>query len=561
MKRPEKQQDSRQRALLSAILLCLGLLIFLPTLGITKIIDPSDGFFAETAREMLESGKFVAPTLNYQAWNDKPILNHWLVALSYALFGVSEYASRLPAALCAIALCITTFIFSSRFLGRKTAFYAALMLLSSYLFQILGRVSLTDMPLALFVNLGLFSLFSGLVTNNRRETWVGWGALGLAFLTKGPISILIVIGVFSLYFLATTPNVSVRELITQFKKMNVSKGLLLVLAIAAPWFIVAGIVSNGRVLYDFFIVQNVQRASGTLVLNHEQPFWFYLPLLALAVFPFTALAPASVPVVRKWWQKRHCGSLRIKFLLFCGAFCITILGGFSLLKGKLPTYILPLVPSLCLILTAGINEALRAKQRLATMIGGATAAVASITAIFVFPKSIEATGSALLLAQGLMIAYIGTSLAFIVAALSKHRAFALSQMITVCVLVTAILIPFVFVEFYELHQLDYANILQSGMSKKGTLSQVGDTSPSAPFYAHKEIPRIRTFFDLAATTAYKGDHYVIAKSEYADFLSHAPIRKLIDKRGEWTLYQIGDPDQTLLNAYYTLERVKAQSRR
>ncbi len=110
-------------------------------------------FSAETAREMLESGNFIAPTLNYESWNDKPILNHWLVALSYSLFGISEYASRIPLHFCASITCVATFVFSRIFLGRKIAFAAALMLLSSYLFQILSRVSLTDMPLTLFCQL------------------------------------------------------------------------------------------------------------------------------------------------------------------------------------------------------------------------------------------------------------------------------------------------------------------------------------------------------------------------------------------------------------------------
>ncbi|MBA3994837.1 MAG: hypothetical protein C0469_15060 [Cyanobacteria bacterium DS2.3.42] len=546
--------------ILAITLLLLSLLTFLPTLGITKIIDPSDGFFAETAREMLESRNFITPTLNYESWNDKPILNHWLVTLSYALFGVSEYASRIPAALCASITCVVTFVFSRIFLGRKIAFAAALMLLSSYLFQILGRVSLTDMPLTLFVNCGLFLLFTSLTKRDKRFAYAGWAALGLAFLTKGPICLLITFGAFLLYFLATTKKFSVSNLLSEFGQLGAFKGLAIVAALAAPWFAIAGITTHGRFLYDFFIVQNIQRASGALTLNHEQPFWFYIPILALAIFPFSALVPSLTPVLNKWWQMRHVQSLRIRFLFFCAAIVLTIFGGFSILKGKLPTYILPLLPSLYILLSAGICAALKSTERRYLLASAALALTASVAAFFVFPQSVEATGEAKHFAEALMVVYSITSLVFWLCVLQGKKLIALFQMTAVASIVSAILIPFVFVEFYEHHQLDYAKILMLAKQHKGTLSQVGDTAPSAPYYVGKQVPAIHTFFDLAATTAYPGEHYAIAKNEYDSFLSRVPIRKLIARSGEWSLYSLSDPKQELLNSYYTLDRIKNQAK-
>lgn len=550
---------NRLDLILAIVLLCLSLLTFLPTLGVAKIIDPSDGFFAETAREMLESRNFIAPTLNYESWNDKPILNHWLVTLSYALFGVSEYASRIPAALCASITCVATFVFSRIFLGRKIAFAAALMLLSSYLFQILGRVSLTDMPLTLFVNIGLFSLFAGMIKRDQRFTYAGWAALGMAFLTKGPICLLIAFGSFLLYFLATTKKFALSNILSKFRQLSILKGLAIVAVLAAPWFVIAGIATNGKFLYDFFIVQNIQRASGALVLNHEQPFWFYIPILALAIFPFSALVPSLTPVMRKWWKMRHVQTLRIRFLFFCAAIVLTIFGGFSILKGKLPTYILPLLPSLNIVLAAGVCTALKSIERRYLLFSAAIALAASVAAFFVFPQSVEATGQAKHFAEALMVVYSITSIVFGLCVLQRKKLIALYQMTAVTSLVSAILIPFVFVEFYEHHQLDYAKILMQAKQQKGTLSQVGDTAPSAPYYVGKQVPSIHTFFDLAATVAYPGEHYAIAKNEYDSFLSHVPIRKLIARHGEWSLYSISDPKQELLNNYYTLDRVRIQA--
>jgi 4-amino-4-deoxy-L-arabinose transferase-like glycosyltransferase len=111
---------------LTLLLLAIALLSLLPTLGITRIIDPSDGFYAESARELLESNNFIVPTLNYAPYNDKPILTHWLVAATYSVLGVSEFASRLPSALCASALCVATFAFARRYTNSRTAWFAGL---------------------------------------------------------------------------------------------------------------------------------------------------------------------------------------------------------------------------------------------------------------------------------------------------------------------------------------------------------------------------------------------------------------------------------------------------
>lgn len=537
-------------------LVFLCLLTFLPTLGVTKLIDPSDGFFAETAREMLESKNFITPTLNYEPWNDKPILNHWLVALSYMLLGVSEYASRVPAALCATLTCLSTFYFSRMFVGRKAAFLSACVLLSGYLFSTLARVSLTDMPLTLFVNTGLFALFAGAIKDNKRLRTFGWAAMGLAFLTKGPISLLILIGSYSLFSIFTTPKPTAKGLINSFGKLGYAKGLLITALIAAPWFIVAGVQTSGRFLYDFFVVQNFQRATGALVLNHEQPFWFYAPIVLLAFFPYSAFFPALLPVMKKWWQNRFTESDRVRFLYFCISICITVFGGFSILKGKLPTYVLPLMPSLSTLFAAGIYEALKARQQKFLLSSAAITMIASVAAFFTFSKSIEATGSADIFAKSLMAVYFLSAAAFGILVMQNKRMLAIHQFVSVCVLTSAVLIPFVFIEFYEHHQLDYAKILNIGLAQKGTLNQVWDTSPSAPFYGHKPVPKIRSFFDYAAVVAYPGEHYVIGKKEYCGFLERAPIHHVVARSGDWALYSVQDPKQELLNNYYILERLQ-----
>ena len=87
---------------------------------------------------MFQTGDYIVPRLDYEPYNNKPILTNWLICASYKIFGVSEFSSRLPSALCAILLCVATYLFARRFLSRRVSILSSLMLLSSMLFSTVG---------------------------------------------------------------------------------------------------------------------------------------------------------------------------------------------------------------------------------------------------------------------------------------------------------------------------------------------------------------------------------------------------------------------------------------
>ncbi len=144
------------------------------------------------------------------------------------------------------------------------------------------------------------------------------GALGMAFLTKGQICLLITFGSFLLYFLATTKKFAASKLLSDFRQLRILKGLAIVAALATPWFATAGITTHGKFLYDFFIVQNIQRASGTLTLNHEQPFWFYIHP-GTGCVSFLSLIPISHSSFTQVVAHEACAVIahQIPFLLRC----------------------------------------------------------------------------------------------------------------------------------------------------------------------------------------------------------------------------------------------------
>lgn len=541
---------------LALLLFAIALLSLLPTLGITRIIDPSDGFFAESARELLESNNFIVPTLNYAPYNDKPILTHWLIAASYAVLGVSEFASRLPSALCASALCVATFAFARRYANSRTAWFAGLILVSSYLFSILARVSLTDMPLALFLNLSLFSFFIGWKEQSKKFQLLGWIALGIALLTKGPIAFLITLGAFLIYFLASEKQFQPAETFKKLVLFRSVPGLLIAAAIAVPWYVAVGIATHGAYLKDFFIVQNFQRAAGTIANNHAQPFWFYIPIIAITTFPWSAFFAFMIPLLKKWWAKRTVQTKRYQLLLFCASICITVFSGFSVLKGKLPTYMLPLYPAAAILVAAAFNTALRLKKPKFLLNGGLLAMIVSLAAIPKLFDALHADTVAKTTSIYLIFGAYATVLGIFAFSIWRQKFVkeATHFLILSCAVLSAVLVPFLFVQFYEYHQRDYAALLDLAISRNPeSISEIWCSNPSASFYAKKRVANIQSFYDYGAVMAFPGEHLVLYQESFQKFVSKAPIHKLIAQRGEWRLESVADPTQTLLNEHFCIQ--------
>ncbi len=501
---------------------------------------------------MLERKDFITPTLNYVPYNDKPILTHWLIAFSYAIFGVSEFTSRLPSAFCASLLCVASFFIARRYLSLRAAWFAGLILISSYLFSILARVSLTDMPLALFVNLGMFAMFVYWKERSKMSLLLGWTALGVAFLTKGPISLLITFGSFFIFFLAKEKRFAPVQAIKNLSTFKSWKGIFIASAIAVPWFVAVGIATHGQYLKEFFWVQNLQRAAGTIPNNHAQPFWFYVPIIAVSFFPWSAFATFMLPIFSRWWRARTSESTRYAFLLYCAAICFTIFSGFSALAGKLPTYMVPLYPAAAILTAAALDTAIRLDRPKFLIAGCAITVFASLLAIPKLIHDLHAnTNSEVSTIYWIFGAY--ATLASMLAISIVNQRFIKQTthfLIIGCATLSALWVPFLFTQFYEYHQRDYAELLKKAISRKPeSISEVWCSQPSASFYARRRIPNLQTYYDYAATLAFPGEHIVLYHDEFENFVAMAPIRKVLAVRGEWHLESVADPKQQLLNSY------------
>ncbi|MGH9603466.1 MAG: ArnT family glycosyltransferase, partial [Terriglobales bacterium] len=339
---PEDRKTLREMATLAAF--CAFLFFF--GLNSFGLVGPDEPRYAQVAREMLERNDWVTPTLYGQVWLEKPVLYYWGAQLSFRVFGVSDWAARLPLAVLAALLVAAVYFFTRRF-RPGAEMEAALITASSAAWLGFARGVSTDLPLAAPFGIGMLSWFAWHVTQQRRWLAVFYFFLGLAMLAKGPVAPFLA-GAIVLAF-AVVQRDSRLVLRTLWLP-----GIGIFLAVAAPWY-VAVQLRNPEFFRVFIVEHNLARFS-TDVFRHAQPFWFYLPVLLLGLMPWTAAVIAVVVEALRDWRSGVRDSLT-EFLLIWATLPVVF---FSISQSKLPGYILPAFPPLLLL--AGLEIGRRLKE-------------------------------------------------------------------------------------------------------------------------------------------------------------------------------------------------------
>ena len=227
-------------------------------------------------------------------WFEKPILLYWTSAISFAVFGVNEFAARLPSALSATVCVFLIYVVCRRLWGQGVAVASSLILASSIGYFSFSRAASMDMLLTSCLTIALLCFMMGynLTTPERRWWFVGFYAfLGLGVLAKGPVAL--VLPALSLvgYLLLRGRRGEWREWRLHY--------FLITLAIAAPWYIAVIDANGSKFVEDFFINQNLERFTST-VHGHQRPFYFYIPDLMMLAFPWTFMI---IPALRRVFDR------------------------------------------------------------------------------------------------------------------------------------------------------------------------------------------------------------------------------------------------------------------
>jgi len=325
-------------------LIILAVFISFFNLGSFTLFDVDEAVFSTATKEMIESADWITPTYNGENRYDKPILFYWLMAASYKMFGINEFGARFPSALASTVLIISIFFFVRYVRDDNHALYAAIASLLSIYFLAYSHAAVTDMSLTLFISLSLFSFYlwiDGETKSKTKNNICHYGFYlfsALAFLTKGLIGIVFPFGIALVYMIVIHGWKGM-------KKVFSFKGILLFMLISLPWF-VAQVAINGQEFVDqFFMKHHFQRYTG-VISGHKGPFYYYIPVLIIGLFPWVAFLPAGI---RNTWKEKD------KFQIFALIWFAFIFVFFSFSTTKLPNYILPALPAISILIASGMT--------------------------------------------------------------------------------------------------------------------------------------------------------------------------------------------------------------
>jgi 4-amino-4-deoxy-L-arabinose transferase-like glycosyltransferase len=299
-------------------------LFFLYLFGLTRtgLLSADEPRYAAVGQAMAATGDWVTPRLWGQPWFEKPALLYWMTATGFKLGLNQDLAPRLPVALASIAFLIFYWMYVRRQFGESVAFHASAFLATSVGWLAYSRVAVTDLPMS-----ACFAVSMLLAGTNPIVAGL---FLGLAILAKGLVPLALFLP--AVWYLRQQPG-------------RIAWTLGIALAVAAPWYIVVTVRNGWPFINEFFVKHHFARfATGALL--HERPFWFYGPVLAAAVFPWTSLL---VGLCRRSLYRGPVERFLLAWVLFGFVF-------FSVSRNKLPGYVLPLLPALAILMALGFAK-------------------------------------------------------------------------------------------------------------------------------------------------------------------------------------------------------------
>ena len=348
-----KIKDQRPKTIFIFIFIAVA---YFMGLGALPLIGPDEPRYAQVAREMFERGDFVTPTLGGFHWFEKPALLYWLMIAAYKLFGVSEFSARAGSALFGLLTILTIYLLC-RLVEKSElpenipaspllSLTASLIAASSIGLLVFSYAATFDIILTFPVTAALACFFKFKVQSSKFKvlSLVGfYFFVGIALLAKGLIGAVLPFGIVFSYFVATQrlPN----------KKFLFSLvwGFLIILAVAAVWYLPMYLRHGWEFIDEFFIQHHFARYTSNKY-QHPEPFWFFWAILPGFTLPWLPFFAVAVWKIRTWnWRKPETTLDFLRIFAFCWMVLPVVFFSFS--GSKLPGYILPALPA-ALVLTA-----------------------------------------------------------------------------------------------------------------------------------------------------------------------------------------------------------------
>jgi 4-amino-4-deoxy-L-arabinose transferase-like glycosyltransferase len=360
--------QSRSRTNIAALAVTALVILVSPfaNLGAIGLVGPDEPRYAWIARAMAETGDWVTPRLWGVPWFEKPILYYWAAAIGFWLHLPAEWAARLPSAFAALAAAVAIGWFARRYHGGVEDIAASPAVPTPIIFSTsvaaigFSRAATPDMLFSAAITLAMVCAASVLrragalrvphgavaeIQTHSLLTLAMWGAfLGVGVLAKGPAAVILAGGAVGIWALVTSHWRAVIRLAHPL-------AIVAFCAVALPWYVLCAL-RNPDFLHIFIFQHNFERYL-TPLFQHQQPFWFFAPITILALLPWSAfLIAAAQEALRLWREKSWTNSPG--FFVACWAVFPIVFFSFS--QSKLPSYILPAVPALALLIAIGATR-------------------------------------------------------------------------------------------------------------------------------------------------------------------------------------------------------------
>lgn len=372
-----------QTAVHCAMILAIASLVMFTNLGGSRLWDRDEPRNAGCALEMMQRGDWVVPVFNAELRAHKPVLLYWFIIAAYNMFGVNEFAARFGSAVLAVGTALATYGIGRRLFDARVGLWAAVILASSLMFVMAGRIATPDSALIFFSTAALLVYVLGAFPADgtyfpRRWSTAAamYGLMGLAVLAKGPVGAVLptaVIGMFLLivrlpgmtppagqpawrrWLLNCVRPFGPRHVLRTCWSMRPLTAVAVVLAVAAPWYVWVGWRTDGEFLRVFFWDHNLSRATQPME-GHAGGPWFYPVAILVGFFPWSVFAAGVLADVTALIRKKASWATGC---LFAACWIGVYVGLFSLVRTKLPSYVTPCYPALALLTACFVQHWVR----------------------------------------------------------------------------------------------------------------------------------------------------------------------------------------------------------